>query len=162
MNLKSLLLLPLLSLGAAAFETTPLTTTTLTLSVPPSPPSLGNPSALPPTTHATLVSTGETYTAHLSPSNAFVFRNVSVPGSYLVNVHCPTHNFIPLRLDVAPDGSLAAWETFRGNDWDNRGEALRLVEFATGKGFEVRVAGVKGYFTERSKCMSHSFCLPIL
>ncbi|KAL2753776.1 hypothetical protein ACRALDRAFT_1071824 [Sodiomyces alcalophilus JCM 7366] len=152
MNLKSLLLLPLLTLGAAALEkSTAATTTSLTLSVPPSPPSLGNPSALPPTTHATLISTGEAHTALLSPSNTFVFRNVSVPGSYLVHVHSKTHSFVPLRLDVAADGSLAAWETFRGNVWDNRGEALRLVDFETGKGFEVRVAGAKGYFVERSK-----------
>lgn len=62
-----------------------------------------------------------------------------------------------MRLDVGilddgkPDNDgdvvLKAWETFRGNDWDNKGEGLQL----TNRGFEAKCVGHKNYFTERQK-----------
>ena len=120
----------------------------LTLYLPTKP----NPFTLPSTTHATLTSFGGHYSAPLSSVNTFVFRNVSTPGSYLVDVHCQTNVFQPLRLDVGADGSLQAWETFRGNEWDNKGEALPTREGSVGKGVEVRSLGAKNYFAERAKC----------
>ncbi|KAK1974195.1 hypothetical protein LZ30DRAFT_741185 [Colletotrichum cereale] len=124
----------------------------LTLSVPSS-PALPNPYTLPPSTRATLSALGASFSAPLSVKNTFVFANVTAPGSYLVDVHCVTHAFAPLRLDVAADGSLSAWETYRGNDWDNRGEVYTAKDFEDGgKGFEVRALGGKNYFMERSKC----------
>ncbi|KAK2003100.1 O-acetylhomoserine ami [Colletotrichum falcatum] len=113
---------------------------------------LPNPYTLPPSTRATLSALGASFSAPLSVKNTFVFTNVTAPGSYLVDVHCMTHAFAPLRLDVAADGSLSAWETYRGNDWDNRGEVYTAKDFeGGGKGFEVRVLGGKNYFMERSK-----------
>ncbi|KAJ3943732.1 uncharacterized protein N0V96_006664 [Colletotrichum fioriniae] len=55
-------------------------------------------------------------------------------------------------LRALVEGGLAAWETYRGNDWDNKGEAYAAKDFeGGGKGFEVRVLGQKNYFVERSK-----------
>ncbi|UNI20350.1 hypothetical protein JDV02_006445 [Purpureocillium takamizusanense] len=165
-----LALLPALAATAAAAAATT-TTTTITLILPASP----NPFSLPPSTHATLSSLGAHHAAPLSTVNTFVFRNVSA-GSYLVDVHCPTEAFRPLRLDVGPAAANAAekreknnngeaeaegeqqrlvvqaWETFRGNDWGNKGEVMALTEGgATGAGVHVRWMGKKNYFMERPK-----------
>ncbi|KAF6839252.1 hypothetical protein CPLU01_01990 [Colletotrichum plurivorum] len=139
------LLTSLLALPAAALAAS------VTLLVPAS-PALPNPYTLPPSTRASLSALSSSHTAPLSVHNTFVFGNVTAPGSYLVDVHCATHAFAPLRLDVAADGTLSAWETYRGNDWDNKGEALQSKELANGaRAFEVRVLGGKNYFVERSK-----------
>ncbi|KAI1112763.1 hypothetical protein F5Y14DRAFT_249251 [Nemania sp. NC0429] len=144
--------------------TTPASAATVTFSVPPS-PQIPNPAALPPSTHATLTALGAAYAAPLTADNAFVFRNVT-PGSYLADVHCATHGFAPLRVDVVSvteagrkkkrtDGgeddegvSLRVWETFRGNDWENKGEEIRPD--VVGGAFPVKVLGSKIYYTERS------------
>lgn len=137
--------------------------TTVTLHIPPT-QALPNPRALPPSTHATLTtSSSGAHTAYLTPLNAFVFHNVS-EGSYLFDVHCLTHAFPPLRVDVVsvpsgdnqknpPEGGgralkVSAWETFRGNDWDNKGEAIP----ATGGSLEIKVFGGKAFYMERSSC----------
>ncbi len=100
---------------------------------------LPNPFALPPSTHATLSSFHKRHTAPISTVNTFVFHNVTA-GSYLVDVHAATHIFVPQRLDVLPpveDGpeaktsgalTLKAWETYRGNDWDNKGETVTMQD----------------------------------
>ncbi|KAF3070548.1 ER membrane protein complex subunit 7 [Daldinia childiae] len=132
--------------------------TTITLWIPSSQP-LPNPHVLPSTTHATLSALRAGYHAPLTAAGSFVFRNVT-PGSYLADVHSGTHAFAPLRIDVlahtpADEGdageeeggrlAVRAWETYRGNDWDNKGqEAPR-----SGSGFAVRVLGPKEYFVER-------------
>lgn len=135
--------------------------TSITLSLPPS-SSLPNPFSLPPSTRASLSSLGVLHTAPLSTQNTFVFRNVT-PGSYLADIACATHAFAPLRVDVdVVSGSegggggvtVKAWETYRGNEWGNRGEGVPPVGE---KGWlEVRVLGGKGYYSERSKCLSSS------
>lgn len=128
----------------------------VTLYLPASP----NPFALAARTHATLASLGAHYSAPLSAVNTFVFRNVT-PGSYLADVHCPSEAFRPLRVDVGPDapeGAVAAWETFRGNDWANKGEALPVKHGSAGSGFELRHLGGKNYFLERPGCTSSGGC----
>lgn len=120
----------------------------LTLYLPPKP----NPFTLAPSTRATLSALHEYYTAPLSSVNTFVFRNVSAPGSYLVDVFSPTDAFRPLRVDVSAEGGVEAWETYRGNDWANKGEALAVREGSAGVGFELRAMGGKNYFAERPKC----------
>lgn len=173
-TLSSLLLLAFGSTAAAAAASASTLTTTITLKIPPS-HSLPNPGTLPPNTHATLSTLGRGLSAPLSTLNTFVFRNVS-RGSYLVDVHCASHAFAPLRLDVLVPGddggdgaggrgvlAARAWETFRGNEWDNKGEALAVGDAADG-GYEipVRVAGVRSYYVERSSCeflISCSFLL---
>jgi hypothetical protein len=137
--------------------------TSVTLRIPAS-QGLPNPNLLPPSTHATLSALGAAFSAPLTVHNTFVFSNLPT-GSYLVDVHCATHAFAPLRLDVVsssdsstggPGGEdggdaviVRAWETYRGNDWDNKGEAARVGE---GNMLDVKLLGGKGYFMERSKC----------
>ncbi|KAI0096519.1 hypothetical protein F4814DRAFT_434959 [Daldinia grandis] len=132
--------------------------TTLTLWIPSS-QSLPNPHTLPPNTHATLSALRAAYDAPLTAAGSFVFRNVT-PGSYLADVYSGTHVFVPLRIDVlahtpadegdAEEGEgglvVRAWETYRGNDWDNKGLE---VPRTSGGGFAVRALGPKEYFVER-------------
>ncbi|KAG5926659.1 hypothetical protein E4U42_003070 [Claviceps africana] len=137
------LLLPLLlSLPPAAAAAS------LTLYLPATP----NPLALPPGTHATLSALSAYHSAPLSTLDGFVFRNVT-PGSYLADVHCPTDGFRPLRVDVSrgDDGRhvLRAWDTFRGNEWGNKGEEVVLRDGDAGPGFEVKSLGRKVYFVDR-------------
>lgn len=141
--------------------------TTITLWIPSS-QTLPNPHILPPTTHATLSALRRAYDAPLTAAGSFVFRNVT-PGSYLADVHSATHAFAPLRIDVLPhtpaddgdarggegegeegEGGLVvrAWETYRGNDWDNKGQEVPR----SGGGFAVRALGPKEYFVERGSC----------
>ncbi|KAL2140958.1 hypothetical protein VTI28DRAFT_3003 [Corynascus sepedonium] len=162
--------LPSFTLAAAAAaasskETTgssTTTTTTITLRIPASPPLLPNPHLLPASTRATLTALGASHSAPLSVHNTFVFRDVPA-GSYLVDVHCPTYAFAPLRLDVvvpreSAEVKVGAWETFRGNDWDNKGPAVPVTTAGAGGNggtgtvvmVDVRVVGAKGYFMERS------------
>ncbi|KAH7270532.1 uncharacterized protein BKA55DRAFT_551974 [Fusarium redolens] len=121
----------------------------LTLYLPPNP----NPFSIPANTHATLSSAGVHFSAPLSSANTFVFHNVT-PGSYLADVHCPTDAFHPLRIDVqlaedGEEGIVRAWETYRGNDWGNKGEVVQVKEGSKGRGFELRAIGGKNYFMER-------------
>jgi hypothetical protein len=150
------LLTTLLLLGTALASTTkPKTpTTSLTLRIPAT-QGLPNPNVLPPSTHATLSALRASYSAPLTVQNTFSFANVSA-GSYLLDVYCATHAFAPLRVDVVVSGEpggeallVRAWETYRGNEWDNKGEGVKVGE---GNVFEGRLLGGKGYFVERSKC----------
>jgi hypothetical protein len=120
-----------------------------------------NPSALSSTTHATLQSTGPPLDAYLTRSNTFNFHNVSA-GSYLATVHCRDYAFEPLRIDVsveeAVEGSgdlkevIKAWQTFYGNEWDNKGESRG--EGGNGLVVEVKPLGEKLYYQERAGCES--------
>lgn len=118
----------------------PIHAASLILSVTPS-PLLLNPSILPPSTHATLFAAGVHLSAPLSRKNTFTFRNLST-NSYLLTIHSRDYDFVPLRVDVsaplvpgtdekgaaiqetARDGQelVEVWQTFRGNEWDNKGE----------------------------------------
>lgn len=124
-------------------------------------PATPNPFGLPSNTHASLSSLGQYYSAPLSAVNTFVFRNVT-PGSYLADVHCKTDAYRPVRVDVTAGGvdgsqeTFAAWDTFRGNDWGNKGEVLPLKEGSAGKGVELKALGKKVYFMERPAC---EYCL---
>ncbi|RYP76795.1 hypothetical protein DL771_001531 [Monosporascus sp. 5C6A] len=152
LTILSLLLLGGGDGGIFAAASSP-STVEVTLTIPASPPHLPNPRALPPgdRTRATLTRLGASYAAPLSAAGTFVFRNVT-PGSYLADVHSATHGFAPLRVDVdaTPRGEtrgVRAWETFRGNAWENRGEEVRRT--AVGGAFPVRVLGTKAFFVER-------------
>ncbi|EPE08766.1 hypothetical protein F503_04353 [Ophiostoma piceae UAMH 11346] len=126
---------------------------------------------IPAWTRATLesgdaASGRHTYTsAPITGSGKLVFSNVTA-GSYLGEVHCATHVFVPLRVDV--DGVVGgiegagqvltarATETYRGNDWANQGEALRKVAVdgtaSSGPTFMVAplTLATKSYYTARS------------
>lgn len=139
MHLLALLVLPACTAAAS-----------LTLYLPATP----NPFALPPTTHATLSTLSEYHSAPLSSVNTFVFHNVT-PGSYLADVHCTTDGFRPLRIDVSVDQDgaelIQAWDTFRGNEWGNKGEPVPVREGSAGKGVEVKSIGKKIYFVDRPR-----------
>jgi hypothetical protein len=122
---------------------------------------LVNPSILPSTTHATLQSSGEPLDAYLTRSNTFNFNNVSA-GSYLATVHCRDYAFEPMRIDVtleeAVEGSgerkemIRAWQTFLGNEWDNKGESRG--EGGNGLVVDARPVMAKYYYQERQGCKS--------
>jgi hypothetical protein len=120
-----------------------------------------NPSTLPSTTHATLQSSGAPLDAYLTRSNTFNFANVSA-GSYLATVHCRDYQFEPLRIDVsveeAVEGSgetrevVKAWQTFLGNEWDNKGESRG--EGGNGLVIEAKAMAQKYFYQERGGCES--------
>ncbi|KAG4435085.1 hypothetical protein IFR05_009444 [Cadophora sp. M221] len=131
----------------------------------PSTPILQQPSTLPPSTHATLTTLSHHYSAPLTTSNSFDLRNVT-SGSYLLDIHCHTHIFAPLRVDVSEGkasgkvvddadtgAEVQVWGTFRGNEWSNKGEVkeVKEVEDRVGVwGFEVKCAAKKEYLVERT------------
>jgi hypothetical protein len=128
---------------------------------------LSNPSILLPSTTASLTTLSRTYTTPLRVDNTFDFRNVS-KGSYLLDVHCHTHVFAPLRVDVGQtvgeeEGlgeKVEVWGTFRGNEWSNKGPVVEVQDLGQGiKIFEARCLGGKEYFLERGGCKYFSeFC----
>ncbi|KAI8943436.1 hypothetical protein NX059_001446 [Plenodomus lindquistii] len=125
---------------------------------------LVNPSVLPSTTHATLQLSGPPLDAYLTRSNTFNFNNVSA-GSYLATVHCRDYAFEPLRIDVsveeAVEGSgdkkevIRAWQTFLGNEWDNKGESRG--EGGNGLVIEARPVMEKYFYQERQGFSPLSF-----
>lgn len=145
MHLSLPLLLPLLPLSLALHLRVVL----------PATPSLPAPALLPPSTSASLTSQGHVYTAPLGVSSTFDFRNVSA-GSYLLDVIGASHVFAPLRVDIAESEAgdvVKAWGTWRGNEWENKGEVVEVgVWGREGKVVEVKAVGVKEYLIERTGC----------
>lgn len=145
-------------------------TVSLTLAVPPS-QHLPNPHILSAATHATLTALGEPRrAAPLTVANTFVFHNVT-PGSYLADVHSAAYGFAPLRVDVLEPAATTAtgpvikvWETYRGNEWGNKGEEVLnaggggagtgKAAASGGPSYAVRCLGKKVFFQERGKCES--------
>ncbi|CUS15393.1 unnamed protein product [Tuber aestivum] len=84
-------------------------------------PLLPNPSTLPPSTSLTLTTTGTAKRTLIRRDNTFSFHDVP-EGSYLLDVQCQTHQFAPLRVDVNGQGEVVVHQTFRGNEWRNKGE----------------------------------------
>lgn len=148
------LLLALLQFSTAAL---------VTVNVPAS-HYLQNPSTLSSTTHATLHAQGEPLRAPLSKSNKFTFQNVP-EGSYLLTIHCRDYFFEPLRVDVGKSAAgvewVKAWQTFRGNEWDNKGEKkcevlgsvdqYERIQEAKAT-IEANVLGPKEYYQQREGC----------
>ncbi|KAL5352789.1 hypothetical protein ACLOAV_002737 [Pseudogymnoascus australis] len=145
MHLSLPLLLPLLPLSLALHLRVVL----------PATPSLPSPSLLPPSTTASLTSQGHVYTAPLGVLSTFDFRNVSA-GSYLLDVTGGTHVFAPLRVDIsdAAEGGaeeVKAWGTWRGNEWENKGEVVEVgVWGREGRVVEVKAVGLKEFLIERT------------
>lgn len=125
----------------------------LTISVPPSPPALPNPGALPPSTHATLYGApGTKFSAPLRRDNTLVFENLPA-ASYLLTIHTRDHVFPPYRVDVTSSAADTAgekvevWQTFRGNEWNNKGPQLGHAQHALT--IEARPAGIKEFYQQR-------------
>lgn len=126
----------------------------LTITIPPSPPALPNPAALPPSTHAVLIGApGIKHSAPLRRDNTFVFESLP-ESSYLLAIHSRDHFFLPYRVDVGHPKSDAAqevihvWQTFRGNEWSNKGPHLGSAEGELK--IEVRPAAQKDFYQARS------------
>jgi len=137
-----LTLVPLLQLALSA---------SLTIHLPSNSPHLPNPNALPPSTHATLTTTGTYLTTPLTRSSTFRFTNITAPGSYLLDIYSRDTTFAPYRVDVQDTGDnedggiriIGVWETYRGNDWDNKGQFM-------GRDIvEAKVLGRRNFYEKR-------------
>lgn len=155
-------LLTLLSAGSSILAAA---ATSLTIQIPPS-TVLPNPHGLAANTHATLTTLSEQpqqhiLTASLTRSAGFVFSGLpsSKKESYLLDIRSREYIFAPYRVDVAADGSiLGIWETFRGNQWENRG-VEKYVAQVTDKSkndaavtVDARVLARREFYEERPKC----------
>ncbi|KAF3927265.1 hypothetical protein ABW20_dc0109128 [Dactylellina cionopaga] len=99
-------------------------------------------SLLPPSTIVTLSADllQDSRTSHIFANGAFKFQDVK-PGSYLMEINCRTHIFPALRVDVSTDGLVEIYQTFRGNEWDNKGERKpHPIDFYPAKASEFYVA----------------------
>lgn len=125
----------------------------LTVSIPPSPPLLSNPATLPPSTHAVLLGPpGVRYDVPIRRDSTFVFPDIT-EASYLLTLHSRDYVFPPLRVDVSkatdasPEQSIQAWQSFRGNEWDNKGP-----HYGSGKGelqLQIQPSAHKNFYQER-------------
>lgn len=101
---------------------------TLRIQIPPS-SLLPNPHSLPASTHATLTSgTSPQLDAPLRRDSTVEFRNLTAPGSYLLDIFSRDFTFAPYRVDIsAGDGPAVidgVWETYRGTRWEDKGPLL--------------------------------------
>ncbi|CAK4033877.1 ER membrane complex subunit 7 homolog [Lecanosticta acicola] len=123
----------------------------LTISIPGS-NLLPNPSELPASTHAVLLGPpGVRYDTSLRRDNSLVFSNLP-EASYLLTVHSRDYFFPPLRVDInRTEGegaqTIDAWQTFRGNEWNNKGPS-----YGSGKdelSVQIRPSGKKDFYQVR-------------
>ena len=120
----------------------------LTLALPPS-ALLPNPQLLPARTFATLTAANVSVATPFTRASTFEFRDVPADRSYLCEVWSRDYVFAP-----SGDGGHAArvevWQTFRGNEWDNKGE--KLGEGADGVRVDVSVIAERRFYEERKGC----------
>ena len=124
----------------------------LSISIPAS-LQLPNPATLPSSTHALLLGApGVRYDTPILRDNAFVFSDLE-EGSYLLTIHSRDYFFPALRVDVgkaegeASKQTINAWQTFRGNEWSNKGP-----HYGSGQGelaIQVPVSGQKDFYQQR-------------
>ncbi|KAL9604226.1 MAG: hypothetical protein Q9219_000624 [cf. Caloplaca sp. 3 TL-2023] len=118
----------------------------LTLTVPQSTPNL------PPSTHAQLTTFGKIHKALLTTRNTFVFRNLTAPGEYNLDIYCRDFDFEPGTVVVpAEDEKGKEIDVFRRN-FRTGGKMGRLGKNGVNGGWEVRVAGRREYYEARSGC----------
>lgn len=145
-----MLLSSVLSLfGAAALASA----AKLTVNIPPNSPALPNPATLPASTHATLIGApGIKFSAPLRRDNTFVFDSLP-ESSYLLAIHSRDHFFPPYRVDVGHTEGEAAqeivhvWQTFRGNEWSNKGPYLGSAQGELR--VDIRPAAQKDFYQSR-------------
>ncbi len=116
---------------------------TLILSLPPATPSL------PPSTHAQLVTHGHAVTALLTRANNFVFRNLTRPGDYNLDIYCRDFDFEP-GVVVVPQKEGDAVEVYRRN----RKTSARGARMFPGEGgaVEVKLGRRREYYEKRGGC----------
>ncbi|KAI4130705.1 MAG: hypothetical protein LQ338_001606 [Usnochroma carphineum] len=114
--------------------------TTLTLTLPPSTP------LLPPSTRAHLTTHGHTSTAPLTRANNFVFRNLTQPGEYNLDIYCRDWDFEP-GIVVIPQTEGNAVEVYRrSRKTGQRGGRLLPGE---GGAVEVKLGRRREYYEAR-------------
>lgn len=133
----------------ACFFATLATAANISLSIAPS-QHLLNPSSLPYNTQAQLAARGILLSTLLRADNTFYFENVPT-GSFSLDVFCRDYFFEPLRVDVTTH-TVEAWQTFRGNEWDNKGESRVADGDAAVAKVQVHVLGPKQYYQKREGC----------
>lgn len=160
--------LHLLTLLSAGSILTAAAASSLTIQIPAS-AVLPNPHGLSANTHATLTTLSSSsqhqhaqpLTASLTRSANFIFPSLPATQkeSYLLDIRSREFVFAPYRVDVATDGSiLGIWETFRGNQWENRGaeKFVAQVSDKTNKPdavtVDARVLAKREFYEERPKC----------
>ena len=128
-------------------------TTAAQLSVSISASQLLNPSTLLPSTHAVLLGPpGVRFDAPIRRDNTFLFPPLD-DASYLLTIHSRDYFFAPIRVDVTKtDGdasgqTLSAWQTFRGNEWSNKGPQYGSAEDQLT--IQVQASGQKDFYLER-------------
>lgn len=137
-------------LGAAALTSA----AKLTINIPPNSPALPNPATLPASTHAVLIGApGTKFSAPLRRDNTFVFSSLP-EASYLLEIHSRDHFFAPYRVDVghtagesAQQETVHVWQTFRGNEWSNKGPHLGSANDELR--IDVRPAAQKDFYQPR-------------
>jgi hypothetical protein len=75
-------------------------------------------------------------------------------GSHLLTIHSRDVFFENLRIDVVANETgehVTAWTTWRGNEWDNKGE-LRGEGDGRNVKIEVKALAGKEYYQERTTC----------
>lgn len=160
-----LLTLSFALLAGLARAATTSSSSSLTFIIPVNPQILPNPPALlPPTTHATLTTSGTILSAPLSKHGTFTFTlpQSDSDQSYLLDIHAREYIFAPCRVDVAANGTvLGIWETFRGNPWSNKGNEkyVRHAEHDNNAPqkvvVEAKVVARRPLYEERPRCKSH-------
>lgn len=61
--------------------------------------------------------------------------------------------FEHLRIDVSETGAVNAWQTFRGNEWSNKGEVRGSADAGDGIAVvQVRAVARKEYYQLRPSC----------
>lgn len=119
---------------------------TLTLTVPSSTP------LLPASTRAHLTTQALTLTAPITTKNNFVFRNLTKPGSYNLDVYCRDWDIEPALVILQPgDGQKV--EVFRRKPTGGKGARLGGSEAGEGGRVELRVRGRREYYEAREGCM---------
>lgn len=152
----------LLSYLTILLLTTLTTAAKLTVLIPSS-SILPNPIGLPPTTHATLstLSHGSTKSplrASITRDSRFIFDlgASASAASYLLDVHARDVVFAAYRVDVGAGGVIeGVWETFRGNEWDNKGAPVAVFDEGEAKDAEVKVKALtrREFYETRAGCM---------
>jgi hypothetical protein len=131
-------------LAACVLPTTVLSALVFTI---PSSHILASPSLLSSTTKLTLTTSNHTYSAPLRRDGRFLIASDVVDGDYLADVACRDYHFEPLGVTVHENKPAAAWITFRGGIWSNKGEAV----LDTNGDIQLRPVARKEYFVERAK-----------
>jgi len=113
--------------------------------------SLPTPPRFQYSTRADLTLNGSPIIAPITRANTFIF-NIVPAGSHLLSVYSRDAIFEDLRVDVSANDTgeyVSAWTTWRGNEWDNRGES-RGGGYGHNVRLEVRPVAGKEYYQQRA------------